>query len=82
MESISALIKEKKDPFFKRGYKEGATWAMEKGMEKGMEKKSLDVIINLVSTSMLDDAYIAKAVGVPIEIVAKIRKQIQDNPPT
>jgi hypothetical protein len=31
---------------------------------------------------MLDDAYIAKAVGVPIEIVAKIRKQIQDNPPT
>lgn len=78
MESISALIKEKKDPFFKRGYKEGATW----GMEKGMKKKSLDVIINLVSTSMLDDAYIAKAVGVPIEIVAKIRQQIQDNPPT
>ena len=71
MGKFSALIKEQKDPFFKRGYKEGATW--------GMEKKSLDVIINLVSNSILDDAAIAQAVGVPIEKVAKIRKQIQDN---
>jgi hypothetical protein len=70
MGKLSALIKEKKDPFFKRGYKEG------------MEKKSLDIIINLVSNSILDDAAIAQAVGISIEKVAKIRKQIQDNPPT
>jgi hypothetical protein len=67
MESISALIKEKKDPFFKRGYKEG------------MEKKALDTIINLISNSTLDDTAIAQAVGVSIEKVTKIRKQIQDN---
>ncbi len=47
-----------------------------------MKKKALEIIIKLISTSSLDDAFIAQAVGVPIENVVKIRQQIQDNPPT
>lgn len=38
MFSIAKIIKEERDPFFKRGLKRGEERGVQKGIEKGIEK--------------------------------------------
>jgi len=72
MLNVSALIDERKDPFFKRGER--------LGLEKGISETTLDVIVSLILQSDHGDSFIANIARVEEDDVAQVRNIIRLHP--
>jgi len=88
MLNVSALIDERKDPFFKRGERigieKGERLGIEKGerlgIEKGFSENALRVIVKLILQSEHSDAFIANIADVEDTTVTQVRNIIRQHP--
>jgi len=61
------------------GYEEGLEEGLEKGIEKGIEKGAREVIASLIRhLPDANDATIANLSSKPLELVAQVRREMQE----
>jgi len=63
-------FKAEKDPYYIEGF--------EKGVQQGVQRRNHAIVINLIQQYRFSDEQAAKAVGVPIELVQQVRKELED----
>lgn len=67
-------FKAEKDPYYIEGFEKG----IQQGVQQGVQRRNHAIVINLIQQCRFSDEQAAKAVGVPIELVQQIRKELED----
>ena len=76
MLKISKYFVKERDPLFREGIEQG----LELGEIKGMTEAKIDIVVNLIQNSDLDDNFISKISGIAPSIVKEIRDLIHNYP--
>jgi len=71
-------FKAEKDPYYIEGFEKGVQQGIQQGVQQGVQRRNHAIVINLIQQYRFSDEQAAKAVGVPIELVQQVRKELED----